>query len=170
MNHCREYEDLLPLHAVGETGLDEAMAVEEHLGDCPACRAEVAALGELSESLRRELGEVPPVPDPWRADTDTPIGPAQVSVLRMAGWRGMALAASLLLAGVLVGRWSTPEQSGMTTPAPVLSTEGAVAPAVVATVLRRRPAFSVFSPVARRVLSAAAHGDEEAISPARKQP
>ncbi len=168
MSPCREFEDLLPLHAVGETGLDEALAVEEHLGGCPACREEVVALRELSLSLRRELGDVPPVPDPWLADTSTP--GATGSVLGLAGWRGFALAAGLLLAGILVGRWSMPEQPGMSTPTPVMSTAGAVAPSLLATALRRPPAFSVFSPAARRFLSEAAHGKGQAISPARTQP
>jgi len=161
MSPCREFEDLLPLHAVGETGLDEALAVEEHLGGCPACREEVVALRELSVSLRRELGDVPAVPDPWPADISTPGATPPVSVPGLAGWRGVALAAGLLLAGILVGRWSMPEQPGMSTPTPVMSTT---------TALRRPPAFSVFSPAARRFLSEAAHGKGQAISPARTQP
>ena len=159
MSPCREFEDLLPLHAVGETGLDEALVVEEHLGGCPACREELVALRELSVSLRRELGDVPPVPDPWLTDTSTP--GATGSVLGLAGWRGFALAAGLLLAGILVGRWSMYEQPGMSTPTPVMSTT---------TALRRPPAFSVFSPAARRFLSEVAHGKGQAISPARTQP
>ncbi|MCZ6833471.1 MAG: zf-HC2 domain-containing protein [Acidobacteria bacterium] len=168
MSPCREFEDLLPLHAVGETGLDEALVVEEHLGGCPACREELVALRELSVSLRRELGDVPAVPDPWPAGTSTP--GATGSVLGLAGWRGVALAAGLLLAGILVGRWSMPEQPGMSTPTPVISTAGAVAPSLLATALRRPAAFSVFSPAARRFLSEVAHGKGQAISPARTQP
>jgi anti-sigma factor RsiW len=151
MSNCREFEDLLPLHAVGETGLDEALAVEEHLGGCPSCGAEVAAFRELSGSLRRELGDVPPVPGP------TPAAPP----LFLAGWRGMALAAGLLLAGILVGRWSMPEPPGMGIPTPVMNEARA---------LSRPPAFSVFSPAARRFLSEAAQGEGRAISPARTQP
>ncbi len=166
MSDCREFEDLLPLHAVGESGLDEALAVEEHLGGCPACREEVVALGALSVSLRRELGDVPPVPEPWVTGTST--SGATAPILGLAGWRGIALAAGLLLAGVLVGRWSMPASPGMTTTTPAVSTAGA--PSLVAAGLSRPPAFSVFSPAARRFLSEAAHREGQASSPARTQP
>jgi anti-sigma factor RsiW len=170
MSRCREFEDLLPLHAVGETGLDEALAVEEHLGACPACREEIVALQELSVSLRRELGDVPALPDPWLADTAIKGAAPPASVLGLAGWRGIALAAGLLLAGILVGRWSMPAQPGMSGLSPVMNTAGAVAPPLVATNLSRPPAFSVFSPAARRFLSDAAHRKGQAILPARTQP
>jgi predicted anti-sigma-YlaC factor YlaD len=159
MSHCREFEDVLPLHAVGETGLDEALAVEEHLAGCPACRDEVVALRELSVSLRRELGDVPAVPDPWLAGASTP--GTRWPAWALAGWRGVALAAGLLLAGILVGRWSVPEQAGQRLPIPAVST---------ARDLDRPLAFSVFSPAARRFLSEAAHRKGQAILPARTQP
>lgn len=168
MSKCREFEDLLPLHAVEETSLDEALVVEEHLGDCSDCREEVIVLRELSVSLRRELSHVPPLPDPWLTDSFTPGGIAPAPGL--AGWRGIALAAGLILAGILVGRWSMPEQAGLRTPAAVMSTAGAGARSLVATKLRRPPGFSVFSPAARRFLSEAAHRKGQAISPARTQP
>ena len=171
MSQCREFEDLLPLHAVGETGLNEALAVEEHLGGCPACRGEVAALRVVSESLCRELRDVPAVPDEWLVSGAPAGSTSLVSVLGLAGWRGLALAAGVLLAGILVGRLSVPERAGEHTPTPAVSTAVATVPLQVATDLRRRPpALSVFSPAARRFISAAAHRKGKTISPARTQP
>ena len=170
MSDCRKFEDLLPLHAVEETGLDEALAVEEHLAGCQACREEVVALGELSRSLRRELGPVPPVPESWTAGS-LPARPAPLAaMLGLAGWRGLALAASVLAAGILVGRWSAPVSPGMETPAAGVATTATPASRMVAADRRRPPALSVFSPAARRFLSEAAHSKGQATSPARRQP
>jgi len=170
MKHCREFEDLLPLHAVQETGLDEALAVEEHLAGCPVCRRELAGLRELSRSLRRELSAVPPVPETWPAEALPERAAPLAGLLGLAGWRGLALAATLLLAGILVGRLSAPAEMSVDRPAAAPATAAVPAARLAAPERHRPPAFSVFSPAARRFLSEAAQRRGRATSPARRQP
>jgi predicted anti-sigma-YlaC factor YlaD len=38
MIRCESVEDLLPLHATGDTTVEEALQVEEHTGGCGTCR------------------------------------------------------------------------------------------------------------------------------------
>lgn len=49
-NECSIVRDLLPLYQEGMVSPDTAAFVEEHLGRCPACRAEGKALREAGEA------------------------------------------------------------------------------------------------------------------------
>src|SRR5262245_17857853 len=53
---CHEIHELLPLHLYGDLSDAERAAVEAHLAECPACRAELTALS----AVRKELDTPPP--------------------------------------------------------------------------------------------------------------
>ncbi len=55
MNACREIEVLVSLRATGALEPEEALRVEAHLAECPACRAEAEA-----EARVLELAKLPP--------------------------------------------------------------------------------------------------------------
>jgi anti-sigma factor RsiW len=98
---CKDFDLLLPLHAVGALEPDEASRVEGHLAQCAACRAHAAAdaaaltlakLAPPSDAERRALADVPrrALAELHRADS------------RRARWKrslaGIAVAAAALLA------------------------------------------------------------------------
>jgi len=157
MNDCRQVEDLLPLHAVGDTSLSEEMQVEEHVGACARCRDALEAYRLICATARRELSAAPPVPrlhiSGWRR---SPI-PAR------AGWFQLVAAVLILLAGLVLGRLILPP------PRASSPRDGLAAPA--AEVLRggrrlearehalRTPTASVFAPALRKTLSRAAQRD-----------
>ena len=49
--NCEHVRDLLPLLAYGDLAGDERSAIESHLSQCGACRAELAALAEVRRLL-----------------------------------------------------------------------------------------------------------------------
>jgi hypothetical protein len=55
---CQEIRELLPLHVYGDLSAAERGPVDAHLAECPTCRAELAALGDV----RRALDASPAVP------------------------------------------------------------------------------------------------------------
>lgn len=58
MNHA-EIEELLGVYALDAVDPREALLVEEHLAECPRCRAEVAAHREVAALLGNAGGEAP---------------------------------------------------------------------------------------------------------------
>jgi len=56
-----EIEELLGAYALDAVDADEARLVEDHLADCPRCRAEVAEHREVAALLT--TGSTEPVPD-----------------------------------------------------------------------------------------------------------
>jgi hypothetical protein len=172
MTSCDAYRDLLPLHAVDDTSVEESLRLEEHLQNCATCREELETYRRICDTARRELAAVPGAPEkmPGMAPSDggtfgdlAGIRSARAgspgTVGRRGGW--LAAAAALLLAGVLVGRWSV-------TPVTVLPPPGATAtPSVdslqapVETTRYRRPALSVFSRAARPFLTKAAQVSDD---------
>lgn len=50
MNEC-EFQFRLSSYHDGELDLDAALSVEQHLGQCPVCRAELAGLREMSAGI-----------------------------------------------------------------------------------------------------------------------
>ena len=168
MKTCDALEDLLPLHAIGETDLDEAMAVEDHLRRCTACREHVEAYTALAGTLRQEMGQVPPVPaDLNSTERAAYRSPPVSSPGSSRRWPRLALAAGLLLAGLLVGRYTTspealPVLSGRTPagPPPILSAG--------VNARRGRAMLSVFAPSVRaylKQLAVAEDADPPTTSP-----
>ena len=50
---CREIRQLLGVYVVGAIDPAERSIVDEHLGDCPSCRDELAGLAGLPAMLSR---------------------------------------------------------------------------------------------------------------------
>jgi len=138
MNLCERLEDLLPLHAVGDTSVEEGLQVEEHVAICPACRADMALYARMVGAARNELA---------------PEARAQASrKAALSAWRPAAAAALLvacLATGIVVGRWSARHEPLSSTLRPGVSMDG-VRPAVP---------LSIFSPVARERLSRVARAE-----------
>lgn len=49
--NCHELRDLLPLHLYGDLNDAERAAIDAHLSECPACRAELVVLGAVRKAL-----------------------------------------------------------------------------------------------------------------------
>jgi anti-sigma factor RsiW len=173
---CRQLQDLLPLHAVNETRVEESLAVEEHLEGCDACREELATYRRICETASRELAEVPGVPAGTQGRVlqeteDRGAGlPAPLPIRPGRGrWvPALALAATFLVAGVLVGRWSAaPADRPPSAPSGSLSDRLTLAPlrqalnSEINTAAFRRPTLSVFSRAARSFLTQAVQDEDE---------
>jgi len=116
---CTEVRYRLPAHVYGDLIGDEAATVVAHLRECPACRAEAAALART----RRALDELPTP----RVHVDLAGLFATLAERRVRHWRrlaiaGAALAGCLLVAialrfnvtvgdGRLVIAWAPPRES-----------------------------------------------------------
>ena len=55
MKSCDAYRDLLPLHAVDETSIEENLRLEQHLDRCAGCRAELEAYRERAKALDQTI-------------------------------------------------------------------------------------------------------------------
>jgi anti-sigma factor RsiW len=79
--------------------------IEAHLAGCAACRAAVDGTRAFSAAIRAEAEyfEAPPALAARLAAASRPAQPARPAPRRMAAWRPLALAASVLLAVVLAG-------------------------------------------------------------------
>ncbi|HEY8495267.1 MAG TPA: zf-HC2 domain-containing protein [Myxococcota bacterium] len=64
MNACDRMGPLLDAYHDGELGRLRSWTVRRHLGRCPACRQELATLGEVGAWVRDALEE-PLAPDLW---------------------------------------------------------------------------------------------------------
>ncbi|HEY1379538.1 MAG TPA: zf-HC2 domain-containing protein [Gemmataceae bacterium] len=94
---CPDVRPLLPAHVYGDLPPDEAAAVAGHVRDCPACRAESAALAEVRLAL-----DATPTP-PVRVDVPGLFHAAADRQARSARrWRRAAVAAAALAAGLVV--------------------------------------------------------------------
>lgn len=99
-----EVQELLGAYALDAVDADEAALVEDHLRDCPRCRAELAAHRETAAQLSH--GHAEPPPQLWdrvaaALEGGTPAPPLDLSTLRErharrrgpARWTGIAAAA-----------------------------------------------------------------------------
>ena len=112
---CKRYAALLAPYSENALSERDGARVRAHLDACPACRAEMATLREISTLLRAHK---PPAPEPaadlWgRIQAEIAPAPARVRP-RPTGWRaGLALpvaglAAAALVVGAVVRPWAGP--------------------------------------------------------------
>jgi predicted anti-sigma-YlaC factor YlaD len=154
---CDELADLLPLAATGDVTVQEDLEVEDHLVGCAACRDEMQAYRKLCATASQELAPVPALPPLAAA------GGGAATGSRSSRWAGrLAVAAALLLAGVVAGLWGG---HLVQTPASRTDAAGPGAGPIAATspvelARARAGALSVFSPAARPYLMAVAQGGQ----------
>lgn len=97
--HCEEVQPILGRFHDGELPPAERIAIEVHLGNCPLCAGELAAIAELA-AMTRALPVLEPPGDLWSRIADRlPPHSARPSSARPLR-RGLALAAMVL---VLIG-------------------------------------------------------------------
>jgi anti-sigma-K factor RskA len=102
---CAEFDELLPLRALGALELDDAARLDAHLGEgCPRCAAELAALAETLALLPHALPETMPSESARsrlmarvRAESAAPLPSARIVL-----WRVAAVAAGAAIVGALV--------------------------------------------------------------------
>ncbi|WP_083847201.1 anti-sigma factor domain-containing protein [Deinococcus gobiensis] len=101
--------ELLAGHVLGNLEPREQAAVEAHLAQCPACRAEVARQRDALYGLAQALPAADPPPGTWErieARRAPGAGPATPSVGRPPWWGlGLAAGVALLLAGGVASGW-----------------------------------------------------------------
>jgi predicted anti-sigma-YlaC factor YlaD len=158
MTRCESIEDLLPLHATGDTTVEEGLRVEEHLAACAGCRADGELYAAMTAVARTELAHVPSAPEvAGAAEAASPVRRFHGRGLAL-GYGRLAAAAALLTiglaAGAAVGRWS----AGSPAASPDAGTPGGALPAGVVQV--RSLPLSVFSPHARARLSRVARVED----------
>ena len=159
---CEQLLDLLPLHAVDETSIEDALCVEEHLESCDSCRQAFADYRTIVTTAARDLAPVPATPSELPSTTMVEVGSRAAW-----GWWSprLAAAAGLLLAGILFGRWSAESPTttlplGPTTAVQAVGTRPSPPPRR----LRAAP-LSVFSPAARSYLRRLAHEEQAGAVP-----
>ena len=156
--NCEELKDLLPLHAVDETSIEEALRLEEHVESCRSCRQALDDYRTIVATGARDLAPVPAAPPELvRVSALAAAAPAP----RRFGWspRLAAAAAAFLLVGVLVGRWSA------VMPPPVEPRDAVRVAELSKPLLSRRlraAPLSVFSPSARSYLRRIARQEGDA--------
>lgn len=100
MTDCRRIESLLPPYVDGQATPETIAIVEEHLGGCALCRAEVAAQQGVRIVLRARAGELRPAAPPGlRTRIATRLAPEAVTSL---GWKGRLTAFAAAAAVVLL--------------------------------------------------------------------
>jgi hypothetical protein len=107
---CREIRQLLGVYVVGAIDPAERVLVDEHLGECPACRDELAGLAGLPAMLSRVPeadvarlgGNVVSLPDPAEPSPELLNSLlSRVAVRRRTRmWRGVAAAAAAAVIAV----------------------------------------------------------------------
>jgi anti-sigma factor (TIGR02949 family) len=97
IRNCRDVETRLTPYVDGESGADDARAIDGHLAACPPCRHEAEAERggrDLVRSHREELRAA--APERLRARCLAQAAPSRTATLRR--WVPLSLAASLLVA------------------------------------------------------------------------
>lgn len=113
---CHQVQESLGRFHDGEMDPPERAAVEVHLGECPVCAGQLAAIAELGQ-LARALGQPEPPAELWvqlahRLGKAQPVRPMVVGKIGWT-WKVAAVAALVLAAGItawLVHRTAVPEQ------------------------------------------------------------
>lgn len=94
--NCERIRPLLPRLAAADLPAASARRVREHLADCPACSAELAALERVPQLLQAAPA-APPPSDLW-ARVDAELDAPRRRRLPRLVWAGAGLAAALLVA------------------------------------------------------------------------
>ena len=109
---CSELERLLPAFADGEFVEGDRELVEDHLGNCERCRAEVAAQAEFRAFLQAKVGKPCHAPDLLRARIrrDLAVESTRRQAGRFAGYLGVAAGIALVASGgyILAGGPASP--------------------------------------------------------------
>jgi len=117
---CDEIQNLLDAWYDGELDASRSALIERHLEECPGCAALSNAHSALSEVLvESALRYSPPAALGKRIET-TVLPPPSIRPPRMIPWRGLAIAASLVLFMMLGWNIWLMQRSA---PAPNLETE-----------------------------------------------
>jgi anti-sigma factor RsiW len=115
MPSCRDIETVLAAYVDDECAATERGDVEEHLAECPACRARVASERATHELLRarcQSLRGSAPADLRQRCVAQRALAGGRKSILRRGPWVPLSLAATLVLATsvfLLFGLGSTVE-------------------------------------------------------------
>ncbi len=119
MNHPTELALMLyadqTLHNKPDRNGPEAVAIDQHLDTCPACRRAVAALSRethvLSQALSLEVAATPAgkvrfrQPSPWREATLTTFVAAGITALVQWGWKALFEEAALASVAWAASTW-----------------------------------------------------------------
>lgn len=146
MDRCRGMEERLPLHATGDTDVEEGLRVEEHIAGCAGCARDLEFYRTVARVASEELTAVPPAPLAMPSGAARP----RSAVLRRSA-AALLILASGAAAGMLAGRWSV-------NAVPAAARSG---PAGVARASGRGLPLSIFSPEARQVLSDVARSGDD---------
>ncbi len=111
---CQRIRDLLAAFQDAELADDDRRSVEEHLGECAACTAELAELDGLREIVR-SCPEPQPPAELWdrierAVHASTSVRQPRVEPRRRLIWAQWATVAALLLVTVVTGLWARWQQ------------------------------------------------------------
>ena len=104
---CNECRDKLPQYSLGVLGASEVAAIQEHLAECPDCRAELEAFERLDEVMT-PAAQVAPERDLWPGVAER-LQPRRAPVFEWLmpqwsrAWVGAAVAAAVVLMLVVGG-------------------------------------------------------------------
>ncbi len=102
MTACTEWSPLLDEYLDGTLAAPDQARVEAHLAGCAACRAELAALRELTAAARALPPSLTPDSDAWPAIARRTMARPTV---RSRWWLQAAAAVALLVAGYGLAQW-----------------------------------------------------------------
>jgi mycothiol system anti-sigma-R factor len=110
--NCQETRELIHAYADGELDLVKNLEIEHHLQECADCAQAHAGIQEVRTAIQRS-GLRYPAPAELRSRIQNllPVSHPAAPVRRLAEWRWLAMAASLLLVGLGgwgLARWWTP--------------------------------------------------------------
>ena len=103
--NCREAQPLLNAYSDGELDLVRTLELEEHLHDCSVCGAQLETQKELSAAITAAPYYRAPAPLRARIDSSE-----RSAWRRPAAW--FALAASVIIALLVTGRWTPADSIG----------------------------------------------------------
>ena len=109
---CEEVRRTIDLYLDGEFGIQEKARIEQHLAECPTCRAFATRQYHLKQGIRTAFAQVE---TPFRLRQSIQDGIARQAAQRMLHL-GMSLAAVFIIAGLML--WLLLRPAAMTPTAP----------------------------------------------------